>query len=375
MTASDSMLAISPVAAAAPTALTRDGSARKFAFLSFRPFANDFRRYLLGALSEAGHTCAHVLLNRKAMEIRTGRAFDVVTPVADLGELTRRLADFLSSDPGGNAGVIVNSAGNSAPDVILRLWARLRGHLWIYDVFDELRYDARGAKRLQWWLTDRAYVSTASGCCLLSAELKERYTSAFHLNNASHLTPIRRRDDFDGRIVVTASFDDRTDFVLLDAIAQAAPEMTIDLYGAVYDNEPGILSALDRLTAMHSNVRYYGRFDMDRIGEILSDYAVGLVPYRTAFGMTRFINPDKLFHYLCAGLEIIASPIPAVRCFRPYLYEAADAPAVVSALHRIRNGERRNPGDLYESLNWRVRSQEFLRMVEQLATPGRRQAS
>jgi hypothetical protein len=96
------------------------------------------------------------------------------------------------------------------------------------------------------------------------------------------------------------------------------------------------------------------------------------VPYRTAFGMTRFINPDKLFHYLCAGLEIIASPIPAVRCFRSYLYEAPDAPAVVSALHRIGSGERRNPGDLYESLNWRIRSREFLHMVERLAATSHR---
>lgn len=367
------MVAISPVAAAISAAITSGGPTRKFAFLSFRPFANDFRRYLMQALSEAGYPCAHVLLKRKAMEIRSGRAFDVVTPVTDVGELTRRLADFLPSDAGG--GVIVNSAGNSAPDLILRLWKGLREHLWIYDVFDELRYNARGTKRLQWWLTDRTYFSIASGCCLLSAELKERYTSAFHLNNASHLTPIRRRRDFDGRMVVTASFDRRTDFVLLDTIAQAAPETTIDLYGAVYDNEPGIVSAIDRLTATRRNVRYHGRFDMDRIGDVLSDYAVGLVPYRTAFGMTRFINPDKLFHYLCAGLEIIASPIPAVQPFRRYLYEAADAPAVVSALHCIRNGERRNPGDLCESLNWRIRSQEFLRVVEYLATTGRRQAS
>jgi hypothetical protein len=370
MTVSDSKLATSPDAVA--SAVPREDTARRFAFLSFRPFANDFRRYLLEALSGSGYACAHVLLKRNAIEIRTGREFDVVTPVADLREATRHLREFLHNGPGGGRGVIVNSAGNSAPDVILRLWAGLREHLWIYDVFDELRYDARGAKRFQWWLTDRAYVSIASGCCLLSAELKQRYASAFHLNNASHLRSTKRRSVFDGRMVVTASFDRRTDFELLDAIAQAAPDVTIDLYGAVYDNEPGILSAMGHLTATHPNVRYHGRFDMNRIGDILDDYVVGLIPYRTAFGMTRFINPDKLFHYLCAGLEIIASPIPAIRSFRPYLYEAADAQAVVWALDRIRSGERRNPGDLYESHNWHVRSQEFLRMVEHLATDSAR---
>jgi hypothetical protein len=217
-------------------------------------------------------------------------------------------------------------------------------------------------------LTDRAYRSTAAGCCLLSPELRQHYPAAFHLDNASHLTPRRNRRAFDNRVVVTASFDRRTDFALLDAVAGAMPDLTIDLHGAVYDNEPNIVAAIARLTASHRNIRYHGRFDLERIGQLLDDYTVGLVPYHTESVMTRFINPDKLFHYLCAGLEVIASPIPAIRRFTPYLYEAADAPAVVSALRRIRGGERRNPGDLHQSLNWRIRAQELLGFVEQLVT-------
>jgi hypothetical protein len=221
---------------------------RKLAFLSFRPFANDFRRYLMQALQEAGHSCAHVFLKRDGMEIRTGDAFEFVVPVANLAELTRRITMFLESDlgyessSGAERGVIVNSAGNSAPDVILRLWAELRTQIWIYDVFDELCYDARGAKRLQWWLTDRAYRITASGSCLLSADLGARYPSAFHLDNASHVAPPQHHRAFDGRVVVTASFDQRTDFALLDAIARGMPDITIELHGAVYDNDPGIVA-------------------------------------------------------------------------------------------------------------------------------------
>jgi glycosyltransferase involved in cell wall biosynthesis len=344
--------------------------ARRFAFLSFRPFASDFRRYLIAGLQEAGYPCAHILLKRSAMEIRTGPLCEVVSPVARLGELTRHIDTFLASGRGVGSGVIVNSAGNSAPDVILRLWAGLHRHLWIYDVFDELRYDARGIKRLQWWVTDRAYRSTAVGCCLLSPDLVDRYASAFHLDNASHLGPSKRRHSFDGRAVVTASFDRRTDFALLDAIARAMPDLTIDLYGAIYDNEPDTVAEMGRLVAAHRNIRYHGRFEMQRIGDLLADYAVGLVPYRADFSMTRFINPDKLFHYLCAGLEVVASPIPAIRRFAPYLYEAADAPAVIDALRRIRDGERRNPCNLHKSFNWRHRAEELLDFVERVAAGG-----
>jgi hypothetical protein len=342
-------------------------STQKFAFLSFRPFANDFRRYLIEALRDSGHPCAHVLLKRDAMEIRTGRGLDIAEPVATIAEMTRRVAGFLEGAPDAGRGVVINSAGNSAPDVVLRLWGALRRHLWIYDVFDALRYDARGAKWLQWWLTDRVYRTMASGCCLLSGDLEERYRTGFHLDNASHLSPHHRSRGFDGRIVVTASFDRRTDFALLAAAAQAIPEVTIDLHGGVYDNEPSIVAEIDRLVAAHRNIRYHGRFDMDRIGDLLADYAVGLVPYRADFRMTRFINPDKLYHYLCAGLEVIASPIPAIRHFRPFLYQAADGPGVAAALQSIRAGGLRNPGTLHQSLNWRVRSQELVLFADRLA--------
>jgi hypothetical protein len=351
--------------------LNRHDPARRFAFLSFRPFANDFRRYLIEALQAAGYPCAHVLLTRKHMEFRTGRGFATVAPVASLGDLMRRITEFVGS----GTGVIVNSVGNSAPDVILRLWAGLRDRIWIYDVFDELRYDARGAKRLKWLLTDCAYRMTASGCCLLSADLKARYPSAFHLDNASHVMPQKRLRAFDGRVVVTASFDRRTDFALLEAIARALPDVAIDLHGKVYDDDPATVAEIDRLVATRANLRYHGPFDMDRIGDLLAGYTVGLVPYRTGFAMTRFINPDKLFHYLCAGLEVIASPIPAIRRFAPYVHEAPNADVAMQALWRIRDGERRNPGDLHETFNWSIRAREFSGFVEGLAAGGGRPPS
>jgi hypothetical protein len=334
---------------------TAGAPGRKFVFLSFRPFANDFRRYLIQELQAAGSPCAHVLLKRGGMEIRSGDIFETVTPVPTMAVLARRITAFCGPD----RGVIVNSAGNSAPDIILRLWTALRDQLWIYDVFDELRYDAHGAKRLKWWLTDRAYRMTASGCCLLSPDLASRYGSSFHLDNASHLMPKERAPIGDERLVVTASFDRRTDFDLLDSIAGAMPDITIDLHGSVYDNDATTVDRIDRLVGAHGSVRYHGRFEMDRIGDILGGYAIGLLPYRAESPMTRFINPDKLFHYLCAGLEVIATPIPAVRRFASYIHAAADANAVSSALRRIRHGERRNPGNLHEIFNWPVRARQF----------------
>lgn len=328
----------------------------RFAFLSFRPFVADFRRYLMEALQSLGHSCVHVYLRRRAIEVRSGAGLDIVTPLGSLADL----ADYLRRFFGASQGIVVNSAGNSAPDIVLGLWVKLRDCVWIYDVYDWMLYDATGMTWLQWWATDRLYRSTASRCCLLSKDLQSRYPNSFHLNNASHLVPVHRRHAFDNRVVTTASFDRRTDFELLRRFAEAAPEITLDLYGSIYDDDPATTDALSRLTAERKNIAYHGRFEMDKLQDILSNYTVGLVPYRTPDVMTRYINPDKLFHYLCAGIEVVTTPIPAAKHLSAYVYQAEDAATVLAAIRRVvAFGERRNPCNLHERFNWRIRAQEF----------------
>jgi hypothetical protein len=331
----------------------------RFVFLSFRPFVSDFRRHLIAALRLSGHPSAHILLKRGAMAIEGGEG--LTHSLNTLAEVKRTIRDFL----GARRGIIVNSVGNSAPDIILGLWLDLRDYPWVYDVYDRFLYDATGWKRTQWWLTDRIYRSISSCCCLLSKDLAPYYPRSFHLENASHLRPGKHKEMFDWRVLVIASFDQRTDFDFLCALAAALPELTIDLYGSVYDNDPRTVLALNHITAGWKNVRYHGRYEMDDVQQILDHYLVGLVPYRAAHEMTRFINPDKLFHYLCAGLEVVTSPIPAIRSLRPYVHEASNVDAAAAAIRRIGDrGERRNCGNLHELLNWQIRAREFVGHVK-----------
>lgn len=341
-------------------AMTRSNTLR-FAFFSFRPFAGDFRRYLMEALHGAGRPSVHIYLRRDDMEIRYSDNFAAAIPMASLSEVAAHLRQFFGNDPG----VIVNSAGNSAPDALLQLWRQLSSYIWVYDVYDWLLYDAAGLRRMQWWITDQAYKAIATCCCILSQDLCSRYPTSFHLENASHLHPSGRQKIFGNRMVVTASFDRRTDFDLIQAIAEQMPDIAIDLYGSVFDDDPTTLNAISRLTTSHKNIIYYGRFDLDKLQHILDNYMIGLMPYRVDCVTTRFINPDKLFHYLCAGLEVIASPIPAVRHYSAYVYQANDAKAVVAAIEQItKMDERRNPGNLNERLNWDIRARELCHSME-----------
>ena len=339
-----------------------------FVFIAFRPFATDFRRYLIEALQSLGHPCTHLCLGRGAMEARSGADFATATRLDSLSDAARHLRGFID----GNAGIVVNSTGNSGPDVVLRLWARLRDLVWIYDVYDWLLYDAAGLKRLQWWATDRAYRAIARSACVRSRDLQSFYPNSFFSDNASHLTPRGDAKAFDNKVVVTASFDRRTDFNLLAALAAREPGVTIDLHGSVYDNDPETLRAIARLTSEHANLRYHGRFEFTQLPEILGNYAVGLAPYRLDDGMTRYISPDKLFHYICAGIEVVTTPFPGAAALAPYLYEAASAAEIAAILRRIGDsGERRNPRTLHERLNWQVRAREFCASVEQVLREGR----
>lgn len=332
-----------------------------FIFLAFRPFSTDFRRYLIEALQSLGHPCTHLYLGRGAMEARSGADFAVVTRLDSVSDAARHLRSFVD----GNTGIVVNSTGNSGPDVVLRLWARLRDLVWIYDVYDWLLYDAAGLKRLQWWATDRAYRAIAQSSCVRSRDLQVFYPKSFFSDNASHMRPSGGAKAFDNKLVVTASFDRRTDFDLLQALAERERDLTIDLYGSVYDNDPATLRAIARLTSDHKNVRYHGRFEFTQLPEILANYAIGLAPYRLDEGMTRYISPDKLFHYLCAGIEVVTTPVPGAAALAPYLYAATSAAEIAAAIRRIAEaGERRNPRTLHERFNWQVRAREFCESVQ-----------
>jgi hypothetical protein len=330
----------------------------RFALLTFRPFSLDFERFLMEAVQDNGHESVHVYLQRGDIEIRSGAKFDEIVRVRSPLDAAKVLRTFFGTE----IGVILNSAGNSGPDMILQIRLALFNSIWIYDVYDWLLYDAKGAKRLRWWLTDRLYRAIARRCCVRSPDLLKTYPRSFRLENASHIVPLasQRPASFDNRVVVTASYDRRTDFELLSAFAEKAPHITIDMYGLIYDGDSETSDAMTNLIRDHENIRYHGGFELQDLQAILNQYSVGLLPYRIDHKMTQYIRPNKLFDYLCAGIEVIATPLPAVRDFASYVHVVADAEAIVEAINRIANqGERRNPGDCSTKLNWHHRAQEL----------------
>src|SRR6202012_5707617 len=110
----------------------------------------------------------------------------------------------------------------------------------------------------------------------------------------------------------------RVDFAWLDALA--ANDVTIGIFGSIHGTAPEVNAPLNALLKKRVNITFHGPYDNDDLEGLLSEFRVGLLPYRVDHPMTDHVNPDKLYHYLNAGLKVLAAPIPAARRLQRYLH-------------------------------------------------------
>jgi hypothetical protein len=102
------------------------------------------------------------------------------------------------------------------------------------------------------------------------------------------------------------SIDDRLDLGLLGNMA--AGGVTIDIYGRGHPDWTQSFDTLCKMVEANPGLNYLGEYDNDNIGTILSKYKIGILPYNVS-SITRYVNPDKLYHYLNARLEVISTEI------------------------------------------------------------------
>jgi hypothetical protein len=101
---------------------------------------------------------------------------------------------------------------------------------------------------------------------------------------------------------------------------------------------------------------------LDQLDKLLAPYSVGLVPYKTPHRLTDHVNPDKIYHYLNAGLGVVSTAIPQALRMQESLaiLRGADAfsEAAELALLRARDHWRA------EDHLWAVRWAEFREFVD-----------
>lgn len=231
---------------------------------------------------------------------------------------------------------------------------------FFYDVYDDFSYGAAGLHRLEKIKDDLCWRWSCNGAIVLSDGLKLWYPFSRYLDNASHCSFSRQTDD-PTRFVYIGSIDSRVDFSWLRNLVKR--DITLDIYGRVHASDMTIQSELQNFISENGNVRYLGEYENDNVEIILSNYSIGVIPYKTDNRMTKYVNPDKLYHYLNSGLEVLASPIPQVRKMREFIHiidDESDWTIAISCLSKPRAKKWHR-----SRYNWEIRWQEMNRIYEQ----------
>lgn len=332
------------------------GSLPNLLVLANKRYAADFRKYLMRAAERCGSNATHIYCWEKVIIAYNGSERRRWSPDVDerqvIEEFSERLAPPL---------MVLTGLGCNEASFATRLQRALPQGVFAYDVYDDLTFGAVGRQLLERMVQDLIWRARCEHTILLDAALSPRYPDAHHLDNASHLTPLPevKKADCDAMVYI-GSIDSRVDFAWLRAAAEQGG--TIDIYGTIHLGASTASAELEAFLAAHPNVRHRGRYDNDDLWGILGKYRIGLVPYHVDHAMTRHVNPDKIFHYLNAGLEVLAAPFPQARRHATHIHLVATDGDWRQALTDIEAYPRRGDWSV-EANSWDRRWLDLVRML------------
>ena len=333
-------------------------------------YHRDFRKYLMGAAERSGGKALHILCKDEFILSWAGAERVEYSTNCNAYGLREIINNHLQPGPIlGLTGLGATRLDERGVMFASNLHKDLREIHWVYDVYDNLLYDADGSDRVRRLTADAVWRCRCEHSIILDPKLRSRYPSAYHLDNASHVEHLPSVATVDPRkMVYIGSIDRRVDFHWLDALA--ANDLTVDIFGSIH----GIGAAetqqqLNALLERRDNVSFHGPYINDDLPAILGQFRVGLLPYRVGHPMTDHVNPDKLHHYLNAGLEVVAPPIPAARRLERYLHLATTGGDWVTVLSELTTTRSRESWPR-ESNTWDRRWAELVNLVlpDQAAT-------
>lgn len=322
--------------------------------LSNKRFSTDFRKYLMRAAERSGSAAVHVYCWHEIIISARGGEHKIFRPDVSPAIVAETLTEYL---PKQERTLVLTGLGCHDHVVAATIQRTLPG-TYIYDVYDDLMFNAKGLDLVQRQLQDIIWRARCEHTLVLNAALTGRYPGAVHLDNASHLGPVMPLPTaYSNRMVYVGSIDTRVDFEWMRILASY--KVNIDIFGRVHADNRVVSDQLANLVRQSPYVNYHGEYDNDDLWNILPGYSVGLLPYLTNDPMTEYINPDKLYHYLNAGLEVLAAPIPPVQLHSAFIHLASREGDWERTLKNVESS-RRADAWCPESFSWDARWRQFV---------------
>jgi glycosyltransferase involved in cell wall biosynthesis len=127
--------------------------------------------------------------------------------------------------------------------------------------------------------------------------------------------------------------DERLDYALIAALADAFPQGHVMLAGPIVKVDPAHLP-------QRANVHYTGRLPYNALPSLLAGVDVALMPFAINRA-TASISPTKTLEYFAARCPVVSTPIAdVVADYGDIVYVAAGADAFIAAVHEARNAPR-----------------------------------
>ncbi|MBX9606755.1 MAG: hypothetical protein K2Y51_11070 [Gammaproteobacteria bacterium] len=317
-------------------------------------YENYFRRGLLEAAERDGVEVRYVGFRPREGQIDLVEHGQVVRSLP-LSASPRRIVEFARSGGDASETVLLNTTGYKWFWHVLWLRYAIPRSLLIFDVHDWLFYEAVFPKLLLMRSIDWLYRMTSDGVMVLSAELLPHYPGSFLLDNASHVQE-RETDKSQAReVALIASVDNRLDFELIERLIELLPDVKFHFHGWVQSHLHGVSARFESL-CRHENVVYHGPYQNADLDTLLAPYRIGLIPYAVSNHINRYVNPDKIYHYLRAGMEVVATPIPQALRMQEHVHLADTAAEFASRINALLSGsERKRPAHLGSRFHWSER--------------------
>lgn len=154
---------------------------------------------------------------------------------------------------------------------------------------------------------------------------------------------------------------DWIDTDMLAELAELRPQYTLALIGPV-------LTDLGRLTRLQ-NVHVMGPKPYADLPWIVQSFDVGLAPFRLN-ELTESVNPVKVYEYLAAGIEVIATPMRELLPMADAIHFARSGEELATCVDGIVDGSLKTPSSVREKIakdnSWTKRIAETDRMLKEV---------
>jgi len=136
------------------------------------------------------------------------------------------------------------------------------------------------------------------------------------------------------------TLNERMDFPLIHSVAQQLHEMNFVFIGdpdtlpRIRPHAHLVARGLDVLRRLPNVTLYTGIPHKDLPG-LVSQFTVGIIPYRTNDPFNRYSNPIKLYAYLARGVPVVSTNLPIMNSFSPHVRVARTPQEFIQHIQHI----------------------------------------